>query len=259
MRSIISFLLLEFLCGPLCAGTILAVFAHPDDESTVGALLAKSAAEGHTVYLAILTSGQMGTANTDIPAGDQLGAAREIEARCSCQALGINEPFLLRFMDGSISDWTTIPKIRSQVRSLIERVKPDVLITWGPDGLTGHPDHRTASNVTTEVYQQRSKLSHKPSRLYYVAYPESVFANLPIAAQGFGDGGLVADEWITTEIDASAHMEQAANSVRCHETQWPPEQMERIIGIGQQVLGGKIYLRRALAATPDTREKTLFQ
>ena len=60
--------------------TILAVFAHPDDETFIGGLLAKYAAEGHDVYLALTTSGQMGAANTNIPKGERLGAAREEEA-----------------------------------------------------------------------------------------------------------------------------------------------------------------------------------
>ncbi len=77
------------------AGTILAVFAHPDDEISVGAVLAKYAAEGHDVYLVTATSGQAGAGNTDIPAGPRLGAAREKEVRCSAGKLGIHEPILI--------------------------------------------------------------------------------------------------------------------------------------------------------------------
>ena len=75
------------------SGPVLAVFAHPDDESaTIATLLSRYAKEGHDVYLIVVTSGQVGDSNTDIPRGDQLGAAREKESRCSCKALGIHDP-----------------------------------------------------------------------------------------------------------------------------------------------------------------------
>ncbi len=252
-----------FLSSAMAAsGPVLAVFAHPDDESaTVGPLLSRYAKEGHDVYLIVVTSGQVGDSNTDIPRGDQLGAAREKEARCSCKALGIHEPYLLRFMDGSISNWETIPKIRERVREIIEEVKPEVVITFGPDGLTGHPDHRTVSNLTTEIFQQRSKLTHRPGKLYYVAYPESLFANLPPEmAQSAGRIGLVADEWVTTVVDASAYLEQAWNSIQCHKTQWPPQMMEMLRNLSSELLGGKVYLRLALqdASGQAEKEEDLF-
>ncbi|MCB1019906.1 MAG: PIG-L family deacetylase, partial [Acidobacteria bacterium] len=122
--------------------TILAVFAHPDDETTVAPALAKYAAEGHDVYLATITSGQAGNANTDIPKGPKLGEAREAESRCSAAALGIHEPFLLGFQDGATTPADTQNAIAARLTEIFEQVRPDIVITWGPDGLTGHPDHR---------------------------------------------------------------------------------------------------------------------
>ena len=265
MRQLMVLLVSLFLFSSTLAasGPVLAVFAHPDDESaTIAPLLSRYAKEGHDVYLIVVTSGQVGDSNTDIPRGDQLGAAREKESRCSCKALGIHDPYLLQFMDGSIAEWDTIPKIREQVRKIIEEVKPEVIITFGPDGLTGHPDHRTVSSLTTEIFQQRSKLIHRPSKLYYVAYPESLFANLPPEmAQSAGRIGLVADEWVTTVVDASAYLDQAWNSIQCHKTQWPPQMMEMIRGLGSELLGGKVYLRLALqdASGQVEKEKDLFE
>jgi LmbE family N-acetylglucosaminyl deacetylase len=243
------------------AGPILAVFSHPDDETTVAPLLARYAEAGHRVYLVVVTSGQVGDANTDIPRGEQLGAAREAEARCSAEALGITKPFLLGFMDGSISTWETIPKIREEVRAIIEKTKPEVVITWGPDGLSGHPDHRTVSNLTTEIFQQRSKLIHRPDRLYYVSLPESLISSLPPAMKRFSESmGLVSDEWVTTVVDGSAHVEAAWNSIQCHKTQWPPERMEMLHRFSRDILGGRVYLRLALGKPSDgaKRSETVF-
>jgi LmbE family N-acetylglucosaminyl deacetylase len=256
-------LLTVLLCGfpsILAAdGTILAVFAHPDDETSVAPLLAKYAAEGHQVHLAIVTSGQVGDTHTDIPRGEELGAVREEEARCSCRALGIEPPHLMRFMDGSISDWQTIPKIRERLRSLIEEVKPEVIITWGPDGLSGHPDHRTVSNVTSEVFQHRSKLTHQPERLYYVAFPEQLMTQLPPQmAQQSGSMGLVDMRWVDTVVEAGEYLDRVWNSIQCHKTQWPPAMMEQMRQLQSSLLRGKVYLRLAMEYRPQGLATTIF-
>ena len=128
------------------------MFAHPDDETSVGRVLARYAAEGHDVYLVTTTSGQAGVANTDIPAGPRLGAAREKEARCSAQKLGIHEPILLQFQDGKVYESANMQGIRDRLRDIVEELKPDVMITWGPDGATGHRDHRLVGDIATQVF-----------------------------------------------------------------------------------------------------------
>jgi len=118
------------------------------------------------------------------------------------------------------------------------------------------------SNLTTEIFQQRSKLTHRPSKLYYVAYPESMFDNLPPEmAQNAGRIGLVADEWVTTVVDASGYLDQTWNSIQCHKTQWPPQMMQMIRSLGSELLGGKVYLRLALqdASGQVETEKDLFE
>ncbi len=244
------FLLSLLLLLPLHAAdkpTVLAVFAHPDDETTVGALLAKYAAEGHDVYIALTTSGQRGAANTDIPTGDQLGEAREKEARCSAKALGINPPILFGFMDGDTWQPPIQRQIADRLRETIDRVKPDIVITWGPDGLTGHPDHRSVSNVTTQVFQQRSLLDHHPSKLYYVAWPESLFENAPPPFNRPGFLRTVGDKFVDTAVDVSAFGDTAFRSIQCHKTQWPEERMQQNLVLGEKILGGKVHLRLALA------------
>jgi LmbE family N-acetylglucosaminyl deacetylase len=80
--------------------TLLAIFAHPDDEATVSHVLARYAAEGVTVYLAIATDGRYGvTEHAKIPAGDSLAAVRAEEAKCAAEKLGIEPPILFGLHD----------------------------------------------------------------------------------------------------------------------------------------------------------------
>lgn len=257
MRQLV--LLFFFTLLPLMAAqkhTILAVFAHPDDETTIGSLLAKYAGEGHDVYVVMTTSGQMGAANTNIPKGERLGEAREAEARCSCEALGIHGPFLLGLMDGdTAANREAAREIPRRLREIIEQVTPDVIITFGPDGLTGHPDHRTASNMVTQVFQQRSLLTHHPRKLYYLAWPESRFkdAPFPFNRPGFIRG--VSEEFVTTVVDVSRYLDTAFNSIQCHKTQWTEERMQQNHMLGEKILGGKMFLRLALTSVPSPAEK----
>ncbi|MDX1981143.1 MAG: PIG-L family deacetylase [Bryobacteraceae bacterium] len=256
------------LASPVSAESILAVFAHPDDETTVGPLLARYAAEGHTVRLLTLTSGQIGTANTKLKAGDELGAAREEELRCACRGLGIGEPELGRFMDGGVNTGPALEKMAQKVRQMFEQAKPDVVITWGPDGLTGHPDHRAAGAVATQVFQRQGLLPHKARKLYYVAYPESLFANFQSDNQilkGLAaaiSSRVVSDAFVTTVVDAGRYLDQAQAAIRCHKTQWPPQQMQAMADLNSKVLKGKVYLRLALSSKPlprSLREKDILK
>src|SRR5690349_5131831 len=80
--------------------TLLAVFAHPDDEQTVVPVLAKYASEGAQVYLIIATDGRFGVApHAHIPAGDTLAAVRKEEAKCAAEKLGINPPIFIGLPD----------------------------------------------------------------------------------------------------------------------------------------------------------------
>jgi len=226
---------------------ILAVFAHPDDETSVGPLLARYAKEGHPVHLVSVTSGQKGvTDHAKIAAGDALAAARNKELQCAAEKLGIAAPFLLGFQDQGISTPEMMEKVADEIRGVINRTQPDVIITWGPDGLTGHPDHRTTGNLVTQVFQQQERLSHKPKKLYYVAFPESRFRTAPPPFNQPGALRTVSDAFITTEVPCTEYLPQAAAAIQCHQSQWTPERMKEISAIGEKLLEGKVFLRLAM-------------
>jgi LmbE family N-acetylglucosaminyl deacetylase len=227
------------------AARILAIFAHPDDEISVGPVLSKYAAAGHQVRLITITSGQVGDSNTDVPRGRELGETRERELQCSAQKLGILAPTPLGFMDGDISGWRTLEAIRARVRELARQIRPQVIVTWGPDGLSGHPDHRVASSIATELFQETWPEGGAPQKLYYFALPASVS---PASAIGAGDRASVSDELITTVVDAEPFLDRTREAMHCHQTQWnPPAAVDAMFDGRRATTGGKVHLRLALS------------
>jgi LmbE family N-acetylglucosaminyl deacetylase len=119
------------------APVLLAVFAHPDDESTVGAVLAKYAAAGVRVYLATATDGRLGVApHAGTTAGDSLAALRTEEQKCTNDKLGIQPPILfglhdqLKMGEGLRPHMEQLAELRARVTKLFEELQPDAVITW---------------------------------------------------------------------------------------------------------------------------------
>jgi len=137
------------------AKTLVAVFAHGDDETAAAPVLARYAREGAQVYLIIATDGAQGGRHTSIPRGPELARVRGEEARCAAKALGIHAPILLAFPDAQLGSYMDDPArllhVTAQVEGELQRLRPDALITWGPDGGTSHPDHRLVSSIVTQL------------------------------------------------------------------------------------------------------------
>ena len=244
--------------------TILAIFAHPDDDATIGPLLAHYANLGVRVHLTIVTSGQQGvTPHAKIPAGSELAAVREAESRAACKAYGIEEPDLLGEQDGTLGGMKRHDEIVKRLRTIIEKVQPSVVITFGPDGVTGHPDHRAVGNMVSEIFQDLN-VEHAGgrvlSKLYYVAVPASRLASAPAKLAAIVSGS-VNDAYITTVIDAKDGLRAAARAQECYQSQYTPEGMNLINGIMSDVLQGNVSLRLAFirAGHVNAKEKDIFQ
>ena len=133
------------------AKVLLGVFAHPDDETTCAGVLARAAASGWEVRVIFATSGDAGS---DVSGrnlkGAALGREREREGACALATLGVKRPPIwLSFGDG------TLARSRSQVRERLLKelggLKPDVIVTFGPDGVTGHADHIAVGSSTDDA------------------------------------------------------------------------------------------------------------
>lgn len=154
--------------------TLLAIFAHPDDELLTGAALAHYASQGVKVYVVIATDGALGTTDfSNIPAGEKLAAVRHDEMICSAKELGIEPPIFIGLPDqldatkGKLP--VTIDSLRKKISSLMQSIKPDVVITFGSEGWTGHPDHRLVGLITTEIFASR-RWPNNP-QLFFSALP----------------------------------------------------------------------------------------
>lgn len=226
---------------------LLAVFAHPDDESTVSMVLAKYAAAGVRVYLATATDGRLGvTQHAGIPAGDTLAAARVKELQCATQKLGINPPIMfglydqLKMGEGLQQQMEQMREMRDRVTKLFEELQPDAVITWGPSGWTGHTDHRLVSDIVTEVFQSRRW--RKPSQLYYPAIPTSrVPPNNPIPL------APVDDSFLTVRVPVSqADYEKSQAGWMCHASQYTPQQIEQLFQSLAAAQAGIAYFQPAI-------------
>ena len=162
---------------------LLGVFAHPDDETfCAGGTFARYAGQGAEIMVVSATRGQAGQIR-DGAVGTRrtIAAVREGELRLACERLGITTVRCLDHVDGTLADaW--FPALVEEVAEVIAEFRPDVVITFGPDGGYGHPDHVTISAATTAACERgadpgpgpdrtASGTARRPPRLYYRCFP----------------------------------------------------------------------------------------
>src|SRR5437763_3100213 len=137
------------------ASRLMAVLAHPDDESLgVGGALAKYASEGVEVFLLTATRGDGGRyrgfrpGDAQHPGSSALATIREAELRAAASVLGVHDVAVLEYRDQQL-DRANPQEAISSIVTHLRRVRPDVVLTFGPDGAYGHPDHIAISQFTT--------------------------------------------------------------------------------------------------------------
>jgi LmbE family N-acetylglucosaminyl deacetylase len=142
------------------AATLLGVWAHPDDEAYLSAgLMAEARRRGDRVVVVTATAGEGGTDDPQRWPPRRLAAHRRRELRAALAAVGVTEHHLLGYPDGGCADRDG----SADVAALIARVRPDTIVTFGPDGMTGHPDHRAVSDWTTAAWHATGRRA----RLWY--------------------------------------------------------------------------------------------
>jgi len=135
--------------------TVLAVWAHPDDESYLGGgLMADVAASGGRVVNVTATLGEHGTPDPEVMPPRRLASIRRAELICALNALGVGESVVMGFEDASL-DSIPVELGARRVGALIDEVTPDVVISFGPDGVTGHPDHIAIGEWTRGAVEDR--------------------------------------------------------------------------------------------------------
>src|SRR5205085_4502124 len=131
-------------------GTVLSVWAHPDDETYVcGGLMAAAVRQGNRVVCVTATRGELGSTDEQRwPPGPALAEVRTKELAESLAELGVSEHVWLDYPDGGCAD-ADGGEAAARIRAIAEDVAPDTVLTFGPDGLTGHSDHMTVSRWVT--------------------------------------------------------------------------------------------------------------
>src|SRR5258708_15594687 len=130
---------------------LTCVLARPDDESLGnGGVLAKYAAEGIETYLVTATRGERGWfgSHEEDPGLEALGKRREAELYAAAEVLGLHRVDFLDYIDGDL-DQATPQEAIAKIVGYLRRVQPHVVLTFGPDGSYGHPDHIAISQFTT--------------------------------------------------------------------------------------------------------------
>jgi LmbE family N-acetylglucosaminyl deacetylase len=168
---------------PAQLGTILGVWAHPDDEAYLSAALMAAAVDaGQRVVCVTATRGEAGSLDPVRWPPDTLAAVREAELNASFEVLGVREHIWLDYPDGGCAEVPTEEAV-TRLTGIIGGVQPDSVLTFGPDGMTWHPDHIAVNGWTTEAFRRAAPSDAR--LLYATKTPE--WGDVFTAAVGLDD------------------------------------------------------------------------
>lgn len=240
---------------------LLAVFPHPDDETLgMGPTLAKYSAEGVETHLLCATRGERGWFDSEgpNPGLKEVGRIREEELRCAAESLGLYEVAFLDYLDGEV-DQAKPEEIIGKIVLHIRRIKPQVVVTFSPDGIYGHPDHIALSQFTTgalvcaadrNFIDAQAQPPHRVLKFYYmvdslevVNVANEALGGIRMDVDGVTRQHVGWEDWqITTKLDTHDYLEHVRKTLLCHKSQlpsyrpipqWPTEQLARMFGTGQ--------------------------
>jgi len=237
-------------------GPILLVFAHPDDESSsVAGTIAKYTQRGVSVDLICATRGEKGT-RLDVPPDVDTATAREAGLRIAARITGIRDIYLLGYTDGDL-DKTDVSEVANRVMKIMRKVQPEVVITFGPDGISGHPDHKAISKATTAAFEMLIESVNGPRKLYYVTIPESALAE--IGNEDLDSIRTRPDDEITTTINITGHLDTKIRALEAHSSQqdarWLAEMFRQA---GESSWTGREYLYLA-KPRHSSKETDIFE
>jgi LmbE family N-acetylglucosaminyl deacetylase len=236
---------------------LLAIFAHPDDESfTMGGTLAHYAEAGVRVDLVCATRGEAGEiSDPALAIPETLAQVREEELRCATAVLGIQELFFLDYRDSGMADsaengradafvnapaYLVVPRLVAIMRQL----RPGVVVTFEPNGGYGHPDHLAIHRHTLAAFTAAGAPNYRPDlgpawqseRLFYTAFPRAHFDAMRRRFQEHGLDTAELDSWLVQRgesfwpetavdvtIDVAAVIDKKLAAMYCHRTQIGPQ------------------------------------
>jgi len=252
--------------APPTGYSLLAVFAHPDDESLAsGGLLARCAEEGIRTSLLCLTRGGLGA--LDDVHRLHMGDSRSRELQAAARELGIADVTLLDYRNGFLP-WVERAELEHDILSAITRSQADVVVTFDEDGLYWHPDHIVLHERTKSTV---GRMGEEAPALYYVSMPKGCMraawnAAAEVTAHG-QNGALVPPVVMGVEVDAfglftkpptltldvRAFAVRKLHALRCHQSQVAGDALDRMPDTAAPcVLGSELYRRADVGATRET-------
>jgi LmbE family N-acetylglucosaminyl deacetylase len=259
--------------------SLLAVFAHPDDEIFHGGMLAHLSDRGVRVTLASATRGEAGKAHPSIGPVTDLGAVRSEELRASCSRLGIEPPIVLGFHDSARKERqrhddpralanVDMLEVEAAVRDLIRRVEPHVVLTFDPHGGYYHPDHIAVHRATTAAFVSSGVMGGSaPARLFYGGMLRHTFVALAERSRGRGivdgldpDLFSISPEMAAVSFDATRYLDRKLSALAAHRSAFgvsdemlgdPPPEVRPLLDAFRPVLVREVFvLGAARVATP---------
>jgi LmbE family N-acetylglucosaminyl deacetylase len=240
--------------------SLLAVFAHPDDEAfgTGGAIARYACQEGLEVSLVCATRGEVGEiSDPSLATPETLGQVREGELRCAAETMGIANLVFLNYRDSGMAGTAENQDPRAFINaqpkevvfrlvSIMRNLRPQVVVTFEPNGGYGHPDHIAIHKHTVAAFQSAADPESWPElgaawqaqRLFYTAIPRSFFlemrqkmVELGIDTSDLDDFDDPSAGWpedqINVRLDVSSSVESKWEALNCHRTQFGPGNLFR--------------------------------
>jgi LmbE family N-acetylglucosaminyl deacetylase len=264
----------------IAPGTLLAVLAHPDDESFgMGGTLALYARRGYQVVLLCATRGEAGTVDPEHLVGhSSVADLRETELRCAAQHLGLTAVHFLGYRDSGMQGSPDnrhpdaqvahpVEEVAARIVAHMRELKPDVVVTFDPVGGYRHPDHIHVHKATTLAFERAADSSfapdtgspYQPAALYYHVFPHRflriatrVMPFLGIDPRHFGrnrDIDLKAltefDFPVHVRIDIASVMHAKAEAGACHASQGGIQMRSGLLGLISRLIGESESFMRA--------------
>jgi LmbE family N-acetylglucosaminyl deacetylase len=226
---------------------LAAVYAHPDDDTNgIGGLLAANA-DRIDYTLIDCTSGEAGEiADPSLATRENLAQVREQEERDAITALGITDAHIhfLSHPDGGLAD---VPReqLIEEVTVILRDARPQIVITFGPEGVTRHADHIAAGEVGTAAFHRLRDEGVPVQRLYYIALPKTLLdrfwnallargrvvnPDAPFMPQG------IPDDRIDFRVEMGDAIDRKIAAIEAHRTQnfhFIPEDLRRQLFVAE--------------------------
>jgi LmbE family N-acetylglucosaminyl deacetylase len=272
--------------------TLLAVYAHPDDELAAGGALAHYARQGVSTHLICATRGEVGEAPPDLKGFTSIAEMRSDELECACNILGLDSVNFLGYRDSGMPGSpdnqhpqslvsAPLDEVARKIAVYIRRLKPHVVITFDPIGGYRHPDHIAIHQATVEAFKiagdpkiELDELPpHAPAKLYFSTFPRGFLRTavrlLKLIGRDpkrFGKNHDIDLEALV-EFDFPIHaripigdaIDQKARATACHSSQLPTMGGTLARWFQKLFAGEETFMRAVPAQPPPKIEHDLFE